>query len=56
MRGRTQVTLTGYGPPVSPHLAAELSGRPVDAADLRAGVLAAAAIDEAASVRLSAAA
>ena len=51
-----EVTLTGYGPPVSPRLAAELSGRPVDAADLRAGVLAAAAIDEAASVRLSAAA
>ncbi|HUB05072.1 MAG TPA: adenosylmethionine--8-amino-7-oxononanoate transaminase [Solirubrobacteraceae bacterium] len=37
------VTLTGYGPPVSPHLAAELSGRPVGAASLRAGVLAAAA-------------
>ena len=38
-----EVTLTGYGPPVSPHLAAELSGRPVSAAGLRAGVLAAAA-------------
>ncbi len=42
-----EVTLTGYGPPVSPHLAAELS---------RLVAITAEATDEAASVRLSAAA
>ena len=36
-----EVKLVGYGPPVSPHLAAQLSGRPLDAAELRAGIRAA---------------
>jgi dethiobiotin synthetase len=35
------VALVGYGPAVSPHLAAELSGRPIDPRELRARVLAA---------------
>ncbi len=33
-----QVLLLGFGPAVSPHLAAELSGAPIDLARLRAGV------------------
>jgi dethiobiotin synthetase len=37
------VNLAAYGPPVSPHLAAQASGRPLDPAALVAGVQAAAA-------------
>ena len=33
-----RVILAGYGPPVSPHLAAELAGRPLDPAALRSGI------------------
>lgn len=45
MAGSTpdQVALVSYGPPVSPHLAAELSGAPIDPAALLAGIRAAAA-------------
>jgi dethiobiotin synthetase len=41
-----QVYLVGYGPAVSPHLAAQLAGRPISPARLRDGVLAAARPDE----------
>jgi dethiobiotin synthetase len=41
-----QVFLVGYGPAVSPHLAAELAGRPIRPAGLRDGALAAAQRDE----------
>ncbi len=37
-----QVALVGYGPPVSPHLAAQLAGSPIRPRELRAAVLAAA--------------
>lgn len=36
-----EVALVGYGPPVSPHLAAELAGRPLDPAGLVRDILAA---------------
>jgi dethiobiotin synthetase len=35
-----QVTIVGYQPPVSPHLAAELAGRPIRPAELNAAILA----------------
>jgi dethiobiotin synthetase len=41
-----EVNLAAYGPPVSPHLAAQISGRPLDPAALVAGVRAAAAHHE----------
>ncbi len=37
-----EVALVSYGPPVSPHLAGELSGRPIDTAWLSAAIRAAA--------------
>ncbi|HET9103363.1 MAG TPA: dethiobiotin synthase [Solirubrobacteraceae bacterium] len=39
------VVLATYGPPVSPHLAAELSGRPIDLAAIGSDLSAAAAAD-----------
>ena len=33
---REEVAIVGYGPPVSPHLAAELAGRPIDPSALMA--------------------
>ncbi len=41
-----QVSPIGYGPPVSPHLAAELSGLPLRPDELRRAVLVAASPDE----------
>jgi dethiobiotin synthetase len=40
-RAPSEVALIGYGPAVSPHLAAELSGEPIEAQKLRGAVLAA---------------
>jgi dethiobiotin synthetase len=37
-----EVTVVGFGPPVSPHLAAEVAGRPIDVEDLLASIRAAA--------------
>lgn len=37
-RPASEVKLLGYGPAVSPHLAAELSGKPVCPAELEAGI------------------
>jgi dethiobiotin synthetase len=42
-----EVMVLGYGPPVSPHLAAELSGRPICPEDLSSTILAAAQDGEA---------
>jgi len=44
--GSDRVALSTYGPAVSPHLAAELSGVPLDPAELRAGLRAVANPDE----------
>ena len=38
-RSPDEVALFSYGPPVSPHLAAQLAGRPLDARELRQAVL-----------------
>jgi dethiobiotin synthetase len=45
-RAPGEVIVTGYGPAVSPHLAAELSGRPLGLAALRDATLAAAGTAE----------
>jgi dethiobiotin synthetase len=45
-----EVTFVGYGPPVSPHLAAHLAGRPIDSAQLRSAARAAASTSEVAIV------
>ena len=49
-RAPREVIVTGYGPPVSPHLAAELSGRPLGLAALRDATLAAAGTAEVAVI------
>jgi dethiobiotin synthetase len=41
-----QVAIVGYGPPVSPHLAAELAGRPVEPGALKAEIRAVGGIHE----------